>query len=53
VFKEAYKDNEAKIGKASKRVKSMLDFLLEHGGDTRKSIRGRLKDVENMLDKEI
>ena len=53
MFKEAYNDNEVKIGKVSKRVKGMLDMMLEHGGDTRKSVRGRLKDVEDVLDKDV
>lgn len=53
MFKEAYKDNEGKLGKVSKRVRSMLDMLLECGGDGRKSVRGRLKDVEEILDRGI
>ena len=43
-------ENEAKLGKVSGRVKRMLKVALEHGGDTHKSVRGRLKDVEGALD---
>jgi hypothetical protein len=44
-------EHEAKLGKVSGRVKRMLKVVLEHGGDTRKSVKGRLKDVEDALEK--
>lgn len=43
-------DNEVKLHKVSKRVKGLLDRLLTLGGNTKKSVRGRLKDVEEELD---
>ncbi len=49
-LREAMSDNEAKLHKVSKRVKGLLDRLLTLGGNTKKSVRGRLKDVEEELD---
>jgi len=53
MFKEAYNDNEAKVSKVSKRVQGMLSLIMDCAGETRKSVRGRLKDVQEVLDKEV
>ena len=43
-------DVKIKIHKVTKRVQGILEKLLELAGNTRKSVRGRLKDVEDYLD---
>jgi len=52
MLQEATKENKAKLGKANARLRKILERLLEVGGDTKKSIRGRLKDVERIVDGE-
>jgi hypothetical protein len=50
MLNEAIEENMAGLGKITRRVRGMLEKLREMGGDTRKSIQGRLKDVEAVLD---
>jgi hypothetical protein len=50
MLNEAMEENRAKLGKVTKRVMGMLESLRELGSDTRKSVRGRLRDVQEVLD---
>lgn len=45
-------DNEAKLRKTTKRVERMLQTVLDLGGDSKQSVRGRLKEVQKVLDGE-
>ncbi|WVO17558.1 hypothetical protein L204_105253 [Cryptococcus depauperatus] len=51
-FQEAYSDreNSVKLGKTAPRVRRMLQLLQELGGDNKKGVRGRLRDVEEVFD---
>ena len=51
MFNEAMQENEPKLGKVNRRVRGVMHRLVEQGGDTRKSVVGRLKDLEVSLDK--
>ena len=50
MLKEAMEENEAKLKKVNARTRSLLSKVFELGGDTRKSVRGRLKDVRESID---
>lgn len=43
-------EHEVSLRKVTGRVKVMLNLILEKGGNTLKSVRGRLKDVAEVLD---
>jgi hypothetical protein len=43
-------ENEVALKKVTKRVQGMLELILERGGNTHKSVRGRLRDVAEVLD---
>jgi hypothetical protein len=45
-------ENETKLRKVSRRVEKMLRKVMEYGGDTRKSVRGRLKDLQAAFDED-
>ncbi|RXK41721.1 hypothetical protein M231_00956 [Tremella mesenterica] len=47
---EATEVNRSKMVKCTKRVRHLLDVLQDLGGDTKKGVQGRLKDVEKALD---
>ncbi|WVN89572.1 uncharacterized protein L203_104799 [Cryptococcus depauperatus CBS 7841] len=51
-FQEACSDreNSVKLGKTAPRVRRMLQLLQELGGDSKKGVRGRLRDVEEVFD---
>lgn len=50
VFNEALQENSAQISKSNPRVKRMLKAMQELGGDSKKSVRGRLRDVAQFFD---
>ena len=50
MFCEAMEEKKAGMGKVNWRVRGLLGNLKELGGDTRKSIQGRLKDIEAVMD---
>ncbi|ORY35857.1 hypothetical protein BCR39DRAFT_596451 [Naematelia encephala] len=52
MLKEAMEENKGKLVKVSPRIRRFLDVLLERAGDTKKSIPGRLRDVQEVLDGE-
>jgi hypothetical protein len=52
MLKEAMEENQAGLKKVTRKVKVMLDELLEIAGDTKKSVRGRLKDIAVVMDGE-
>ncbi|OXC68452.1 hypothetical protein AYX13_02903 [Cryptococcus neoformans] len=52
VFNEALQENSAQISKSNPRVKRMLKAMQELGGDSKKSVRGRLRDVAQFFDEE-
>lgn len=43
-------EHTSKLGKVNRRIRGLLNSLLELGGDARKSVRGRLEDVAAVLD---
>ncbi|KAL1409785.1 hypothetical protein Q8F55_003782 [Vanrija albida] len=51
LFAEALQENRQKLPKVNGRIRKMMATLEELAGDTRKSIRGRLRDVQEALDK--
>jgi hypothetical protein len=51
MFNEAVQDNAVRLGKLTKRVRGMINVLVDFGGDGKKSVRGRLRDVQAVLDK--
>lgn len=50
MFNEALQENSAQISKSNPRVKRMLKAMQELGGDSKKSVRGRLRDVAQFFD---
>ena len=50
MFKEAMEENESKLRKVTGRVRAMMSLILNKGGNTLKSVRGRLRDVAEVLD---
>lgn len=50
LLKEAMDEHSAKLGSVSIRVRGILRKLLEIGGDTKRSLQGRLKAAELALD---
>ena len=52
MLSESLEENKAGLSKANWRVRGLLGNLKDLGGDTRKSIQGRLKDIEAVLDEE-
>ncbi|TXT06134.1 hypothetical protein VHUM_03607 [Vanrija humicola] len=51
LFSEALQENRQKLPKVNSRIRKMMALLEELGGDTRQSIRGRLRHVQEALDK--
>ncbi|ORX41186.1 hypothetical protein BD324DRAFT_47823 [Kockovaella imperatae] len=51
LLKESRDKNESKLVKLNARTRSLLGKIYELGGDTRKSIQGRLKDVRDSIDR--
>ncbi|WVQ86030.1 hypothetical protein IAT38_008198 [Cryptococcus sp. DSM 104549] len=49
---EAMSEHHAKLGKLNPRVRKALETLQELGGDTKKGVRGRLRDVADAFDKD-
>ncbi|KIR35773.1 hypothetical protein I307_04466 [Cryptococcus deuterogattii 99/473] len=49
-FTEALQEKSAQISKANPRVRKMLKAVEEFGGDSKKSVRGRLRDVAQFFD---
>ncbi|XAO22200.1 hypothetical protein I312_100967 [Cryptococcus bacillisporus CA1280] len=49
-FIEALQEKSAQISKANPRVRKMLKAVEELGGDSKKSVRGRLRDVAQFFD---
>jgi hypothetical protein len=47
---DAMQEHAPKLPKIGARVRGLLNALLELGGDTRKSVRGRLRDVAGVFD---
>lgn len=48
---EAMKENRGKLRRVNVRVRKMLETLEELAGDSRKGVRGRLREVQEVIDK--
>lgn len=52
MLKEAMEDNKGQLSKVNRRIRGILERLLDLGGDTKQGIRGRLRQIELALDGE-
>jgi hypothetical protein len=50
MLREGMEEHRALLPKVSRKIRGMLDKLLEVGGDTKKSVRGRLRDIAEAFD---
>lgn len=46
MLKEATEENRNDLGKINKRIRGILDRLVEICGDTVKGVRGRMREVK-------
>lgn len=50
MLREAMEENRSSLGKLGTRQRKLLETLLELGGESKKGVQGRLRDVANALD---
>ncbi|WWC72380.1 uncharacterized protein I206_106342 [Kwoniella pini CBS 10737] len=50
LFIEAYENNLTNLNKLNPKLKKILNILIDLAGDSKKSVKGRLEDVRNVLD---
>jgi hypothetical protein len=52
MLNEAMDENKDKLSKVTRRVRHVLEAVIEYGGDTRQGVRGRLRDVKEHVDRQ-